>query len=495
MKKPNIIFILTDDQGYWSLGCNGNREIRTPNIDQLAAEGVNLRNFFCTSPVCSPARASLLTGRIPSQHGVLDWLRGGNGEKSTERPIEYLEGMTGYTELLKENGYLCGISGKWHLGAANIPQKGFDHWYIAKQAGAGSYHDSDMFRGTEVEHTKGYLTDVITNDALSFIEEASQGDKPFYLSLMYTAPHSPLVDQHPEEYVEYYLNNCDFVDAPQEPRHPWSPLSPAEIQYSNSLAKKERKYIHVRDLLAGYYAAIQAVDDNVGRVMDKLKELGIRDNTLVIFSSDNGFNCGHHGIWGKGNATRPLNMYDTSVKVPCIFSLPGKVRVGETCDALLSGYDFMPTILDFVDIPNPEANKLPGRSFLPLLTGEENTEYHESITVCDEYGPARMVRTHDWKYVHRYPYGPHELYDLKSDPKEHHNLLDENRSFGHSPEEIQQKVAELRTQLEEFYNTWADPDKDGRKEPVCGRGQLCKVGKESAGKLTFHPWATVEYTK
>lgn len=495
MKKPNIVFILTDDQGYWALGCNGNSEIRTPNIDRLAAEGINLQNFFCTSPVCSPARASLLTGRIPSQHGVHDWIRGGNGEKTGEMPIEYLEGMTGYTDLLKENGYTCGISGKWHLGAAGFPQKSFDHWYIAKQAGAGSYLDSDMFRGTEVEHTEGYLTNVITDDALSFIEESAKGDKPFYLSLMYTAPHSPLIDQHPEEYVNYYLENCQFVDAPQEPRHPWSPQSPVEIQYSASFSKKDRKCIHVRELLAGYYAAIQAVDDNVGRVMQKLEELGIRDNTLVIFSADNGFNCGHHGIWGKGNATRPLNMYDTSVKVPCIFSLPGKIPTGIISDALLSGYDFMPTLLDFVGIPNPEAEKLPGRSFLPLLTGDETKEYHESITVCDEYGPARMVRTHDWKYVHRYPYGPHELYDLKNDPKEHHNLLDENRCFGYTGEEIQKKVEELRTQLEEFYIAWVDPDKDGRKEAVCGRGQNCKVGKESAGKQTFHPWATVEYTR
>ena len=170
MKRPNIVFILTDEQGYWALGCNGNSEIRTPNIDRLAAEGINLQNFFCTSPVCSPARASLLTGRIPSQHGVHDWIRGGNGEKTGEMPIEYLEGMTGYTDLLKENGYTCGISGKWHLGAAGFPQKSFDHWYIAKQAGAGSYLDSDMFRGTEVEHTEGYLTNVITDDALFFIE-------------------------------------------------------------------------------------------------------------------------------------------------------------------------------------------------------------------------------------------------------------------------------------------------------------------------------------
>ena len=493
-QKPNVILILTDDQGYWSLGCTGNKEIRTPNIDRLAAEGVRFDNFFCTSPVCSPARASILTGRIPSQHGIHDWIRGGNGNTKADVPIEYLEGITGYTELMAQHGYTCGISGKWHLGAAGKPQKGYSHWYVAKQAGAGSYIDSDMFHGEKIESTKGYLTDVITDDALRFVCDCHQEGKPFYLNLAYTAPHGPLVDQHRKEYVDYYMN-CSFADIPQDPRHPWSPSHPVEIQYSESFANKDRKQITLQDLLAGYYAAIQGVDDNVGRILSLLEELGIRENTLVVFMSDNGFNCGHHGIWGKGNATNPLNMYDTSVKVPCIFTMPGTVRSGAVCDALLSQYDFMPTLLDLLQIENPEAAQLPGRSFLPALLTDDHREYRESITVFDEYGPVRMVRTKEWKLIHRYPYGPDELYHLSRDPDEKHNLLEENRNFGYDAKEIEETVTALRKQLESFFRLYADPDKDGRVEPVCGRGQLCKVGKEAEGRLTFSPWAIQEYKR
>ena len=494
-KKKNIILILTDDQGYWSLGCSGNREIRTPNIDSLAATGARMENFFCVSPVCSPARASLLTGRIPSQHGVHDWLRNGNGEaeRHGDVPIEYLQGITGYTEMLKENGYTCGISGKWHLGATGYPQKGYDHWFVTL-GGSGTYHDAKCYSGTELIQTHGYLTDVITNDALAFIEKCCEEDRPFYLNLTYTAPHSPHVDQHRQEYVDYYLEHCTFVDVPQHKRSPWSIDKPHDIEYSLTFASPERKYLTIRDLLAGYYAAVQGVDDGVGRVLQKLKEKGIREDTLVIFTSDNGFSCGQHGIWGKGNGTFPLNLFDTAVKVPCIFNMPGTIEGGKVYDALLSGYDFMPTLLEFAGIDNPEAEKLPGRSFLPLLYGEAgNSEYHESITVMDEYGPARMIRTKEWKYIHRYPYGPHELYDLVHDPEEQFNLLEENRYFYYGPEEIEERTRQMRAMLERWFSAYVDPDLDGAREPVCGRGQLCRVGSAAEGRMTFSPVSQKEY--
>lgn len=493
-KKPNIVFILTDDQGVWSLGCNGNKEIRTPNIDALAERGVRFENFFCTSPVCSPARASILTGRIPSQHGVHDWIRVGSGEKHKDAPIEYLEGIPGYTDYLAKNGYTCGISGKWHLGATAFPQKSYSHWFVTL-GGSGTYIDADVYRGTALEHTEGYLTDIITDDALSFIDECCDKDEPFYLNLTYTAPHSPLVDQHKEEYVKYYYDNCTFDDVPQDPRSPWIQQNPIDIQYSESFANADREYLTVRDLLSGYYAAVQGIDDGVGRVVEKLREKGILENTLVVYMSDNGFNCGQHGIWGKGNCTNPLNLFDTSVKVPCIFSMPGTVKENTVSDSLLSAYDFMPTLLDFLGIDNPEADKLPGRSFLPELTGEGNGEYRKAIHVFDEYGPSRMVRTKEWKYIHRYPYGPNELYDLVHDPDEKFNLLWENRYFNYGPKFIEEKVQELRTYLEDWFDTYADPEKDGKSEPVCGRGQLCKVDPEANGKLTFHPTVAVEYTK
>lgn len=494
MKKPNVILILTDDQGYWSLGCNGNKEIRTPNIDALAGSGINLQNFFCASPVCSPARASLLTGRIPSSHGVHDWLRNGHGETKTDVPIAYLDGITGYTDLLAQAGYTCGISGKWHLGATGYPQKHFSHWFVTL-GGSGTYRDAEVYRGTQREKTEGYLTDIITDDALGFIDQCCDAGEPFYLSLTYTAPHSPHVDQHKQEYVDYYYNNCTFDDVPQDPRSLDSIKMPHDIAYSLTFADKSRSYLTIRDLLAGYYAAVQGVDDGVGRVIRKLEERGIREDTLVVFTSDNGFNCGQHGIWGKGNCTMPLNLFDTSVKVPCIFSMPGTIPSGRISDALLSAYDFMPTLLDMLHIENPEADTLPGRSFLNLLTAKGEEQYHESITVFDEYGPNRMVRTKQWKYIHRYPYGPHELYDLEHDPRERFNLLNENRYFYYGPEFIAAKEVEMKAMLDSWFRKYVNPEIDGAMEPVCGRGQLCKVGEQSKGRLTFHPATNVEYSR
>src|SRR5690606_32334853 len=159
------------------------------------------------------------------------------------------------------------------------------------------------------------------------------------------------------------------------------------------------------------------MDQQIGRIIEKLEQLGIRDNTLIVFMSDNGFSCGQHGFWGKGNGTFPQNMYDSSVKIPAIFSHPGTIPQQVVSKAMASGYDVMPTLLEYVGISHPSAEKLPGTSFLPVLRGEEATE-REQVIVYDEYGPVRMIRSADWKYIHRYPYGPYELYDLNNDPGE-----------------------------------------------------------------------------
>jgi Arylsulfatase A and related enzymes len=190
-----------------------------------------------------------------------------------------------------------------------------------------------------------------------------------------------------------------------------------------------------------------------------------------------------------------LNLFDTSVKVPCIFSMKGTVRSGVKSRALLSAYDFMPTLLDFLKIENPEADKLPGRSFLPVLLEGEEGKYREAVTVFDEYGPSRMIRTDKWKYIHRYPYGPHELYDLEHDPEERFNLLIENRFFNYGPRFIEDKAAEMKKALDAWFQRYVIPEIDASHEPVYGRGQLCKVGPESEGRLTFSPPSDVEYKR
>ncbi|MGD0089951.1 MAG: sulfatase-like hydrolase/transferase, partial [Planctomycetota bacterium] len=383
-RRPNIVVILTDDQGCWALGCAGNPELRTPNLDRLAATGTRFDNFFCASPVCSPARASLLTGGIPSQHGIHDWIRGGNMDGGGDHAIEYLRGLTAYTEILASTGYVCGLSGKWHLGDSLRPQKGFTHWF-AHQTGGSNYYGAPMIReGTPYDEPR-YVTDAITDDALEFIARQRGAGQPFYLSVHYTAPHSPWdYGQHPAEIVARY-RDCPFASCPDVPAHPWQVATAPR----GTGARR-------RELLAGYFAAITALDRNVGRIIDAIEAGGLREDTLFLFTSDNGMNMGHHGLFGKGNATFPQNMYDTSVKVPAILTLPGRVAQGAVEPGLFSHYDIMPTLLDWLGLAHPDAARLPGISFAPLLRGD-GMAGRDHVVVLDEYGPVRMVRDRRWK--------------------------------------------------------------------------------------------------
>jgi arylsulfatase A-like enzyme len=472
-ERPNILFVLADDQGYWAMGCAGNPEIHTPNLDRIAAMGMRFENFFCTSPVCSPARASILTGRIPSQHGVHDWLRKGNLDAARtpgqgwgdDREIEYLAGMRAYTDVLAAHGYVCGISGKWHLGDSLNPQKSFTYWNIFPYGG-GDYYNGYFIREGRIERDTRYLTDVITEGGLEFLDAQAEGDSPFYLSVHYTAPHSPWEKgQHPEDLVALY-QDCPFETCPEEPvGHPWQ---------INSAPRGRGEKRH--ELLGGYYAAITGLDRGVGQLLDRLETLGVPENTLVIFTGDNGMNMGHHGIWGKGNGTFPQNMYDTSVKVPALIARSGYVPQSVVVDHLLSHYDIFPTLLDYLGFENPDAAALPGQSFAPLLRGEVAPE-RDHVVVFDEYGPVRMIRTRAWKYVHRYPYGPHELYDLINDPAEARNLVDDPAQAA--------RLMEMEAELEAWFARYVDPHCDGAKEPVTGKGQVDLPGVAGLGRRAF----------
>jgi arylsulfatase A-like enzyme len=466
VERPNVVVILSDDQGPWAMGCAGNHEIRTPTLDRLAAEGTRFERFFCASPVCSPARASLLTGQIPSQHGVHDWLAAGNMPADPPGAIRYLDGKPAYTDVLSENGYTCGLSGKWHLGDSLHPQHGFRHWY-AHQKGGGPYRNAPMIRDGDPYEEPAYLTDAITDDALGFIEAQADADAPFYLSVNYTAPHSPWIDNHPQEIVDSYAD-CPFETIPRDPVHPWAvpgwtPDPESDLWWEQ---------------LKGYFAAVTAMDANIGRIVDLLDRRGLRENTLLVFLGDNGFSTGHHGLWGKGNSSFPLNMYDNSVLVPAIFSQPGAIPAGVVRSEMVSAYDFSHTLLATVGLAMPNAEALPGRSFASLLSdGDGGDEGCDEIVVFDEYGPVRMIRTEVWKYVHRYPYGPHELYDLANDPNERSNRVDDA--------ETQDIVVEMRGRLERWYRRWADPAVDGAREAVTGTGQVERAGLGAEGRPNY----------
>ncbi|MDP6668110.1 MAG: sulfatase-like hydrolase/transferase [Dehalococcoidia bacterium] len=473
--RPNILFILSDDQGPWAMNCAGTPELVTPNLDRLAATGTRFENFFCASPVCSPARASILTGQMPSQHGVQDFLRAGN---STELPedgkrIQYLEGRTTYTGILAAGGYDCGLSGKWHLGDSVAPQAGFSYWDV-HATGSGNYYNAPMFRDGEPYTADGYVSDVITGNALGYLESRLGSANPFSLNVHYTAPHAPWDRyHHPVELYDDYFNNGKFESVR------WDPIHPNHLAKEGSSGSVGRTGGERRALLSGYFAAITAMDANIGRLVDWLEAQGLRENTLIVFTADNGMNMGHYGIWGKGNGTYPPNMFDTAVKVPTLVSRPGHVPEGVLATDLLSHYDLMPTLLEYAGLSGADSGgassggtgELPGRSFVPLLRGEP-MDANRPVVVFEEYGPTRMIRNETAKYVHRHPEGPNEFFDLVGDPDETVNEID-NPAFAEA-------IGGMRAELQEWFNRYTEPERDGLRQVVKGRGQLDLVaGGES----------------
>lgn len=449
--RPNVVFVVADDLGSWALGAYGNEAALTPTLDGLSAGGVRLDRFFCTSPVCSPARASMLTGQIPSQHGVHDWIAAGHGGPAG---VDYLAGRTTLDALAAAAGYRVGLSGKWHLGASDQPREGFVHWF-AHESGGGPYFGAPMFRGRERLSVEGYLTDALADDAIAFVEsEAERGAaEPFLLHLHFTAPHSPWVDSHPQELVALFEDR-ELRSWPEEPPHPWLLLHNKEV--AAAVVEPERS-------LQGYFAAVAGLDRALGRVLGSVESLGLTESTLVVFVSDNGFNCGQHGIWGKGNGTFPQNMFDTSVLVPGIFSQPGRIPPGSS-SALLSGYDVLPSLVEYLGLDWEVPLSLPGRSFAPLLGGSGGRDAGGGhVVVFDEYGPVRMLRTAEWKYVERRA-GPDELYDLATDPHETCNLAG---MALHAERE-----ACLREELRRWFARYVDPANDGFALPVNGLGQV-----------------------
>jgi choline-sulfatase len=462
VKATNVLLIFADDLGAWALGAAGNAEIITPALDGLAAKGVRFENFFCTSPVCSPARASLLTGTIPSQNGIHDWIREGNAGSGR---IDFLQGRTTIPDVLHHHGYRCAMVGKWHLGASDSPRAPYDHWF-AHEGGGGSYYDAPMFRGSEREEVSGYITDAIADDAIEYLHNSNDRDQPFYLNVSFTAPHHPWVDAHPQDLLDLY-SETEFDSVPNEAPHPWLFMENPEVAAATA---------DPIGSLRGYFAAVTGLDRAIGRILATLKECGFTSDTLVAFIGDNGFNAGHHGVWGKGNGTYPQNMFDSSVKVPAIFAQPDRIEPGRVESSLVSGYDLMPTLLDYLGIDPATPSTVPGRSFRAALEGRVS-ESQRHVVVYDEYGPVRMIRGERWKYVHRSPNGPHELYDLLTDPDERTNRAETT--------EYAEIIEELRERLRRWFADHAAPELDGQDLPVTGLGQVDLVGRTAA----FQPLA------
>lgn len=431
----NILLLFNDDHAQWALGAYGNRELRTPTLDYLASTGAVMENAFTPTPVCSPARASLMTGLLPCQHGLHDYIASGT-EFHKRR---WLDGEETLPDLLSRAGYQVGLSGKWHLGNDEQPHPGFDYWFALN----GDYpiqaagHHRYSIDGA-IEGLAGYKTQIITDRAVDYLRGLDR-DRPFFLFVGHTATHSPWAD-HPERLVAQY-RRCDFADVPQGPAYPFGVQALESAELIDRFASREA--------LAQYYAAVSCLDEATGRLLDELDALDLMAETLIVYTSDHGLCCGQHGIWGKGNGTLPLNMLEENIRVPLIIHnearLFGPQRRIEFADHL----DLFQTLIEAAGLERDDpSNRYPGRSFWPLLTNRALTEPWRDAQF-GEYGTMRMIRTNRHKLIKRYPDGPCELFDLKNDPGETANL--------HGDPDQRVLLVRLTERLEDHFGRFEDP--------------------------------------
>ena len=412
-KKPNVIIIITDDQGFGDLGINENPNIITPNIDQFASESIQFDNFF-VSPVCAPTRASLMTGRYSLRTGVRDTYNGGAIMSNTETTI---------AEILKEADYSTGIFGKWHLGD-NYPfrpsEQGFDESIIHLAGGIGqvgdftnyykgntSYFDPILWKNNKKNQYDGYCSDIFAENAVKFIEKNK--NKPFFCYLSFNAPHTPL--QVPKKYYNMYKD-----------------LDPELGFNDESLASKmsEKDKEDARRI----YGMVTNIDDNIGKVLNKLTELGIEEETIIIFMTDNGpqqfrYNSNMKGLKGT--------VYNGGTRVPFYIKYAEKFKNSKVINRMSSHIDVLPTILELCNLKIPSDRKIDGQSLVPLINSKPFNDRH-LFSYWTRRFPEKYInmsiQNDNYKLVGNNDYNgkikDFELYDLIADPLESKNVINQN---------------------------------------------------------------------
>lgn len=425
---PNIIFIVADDMGPWTLSVNNDPNTYTPELDKLAESGAVFRNCFASSAVCSPARASLITGRYPSETGITDYIPEGDS-------LGVNLSLKMFPEVFQKAGYSTAMVGKWHLGEINQKfhptQRGYDRFSGFPHGGMQSLSPRIEVEGKWEIAEGAYTPDLLTNYAINYIKELNptKTGKPLLLSLHYWAPHA----------------NTDFPEGmkPTYEGRSWLPMRDVDLKrwkdYNIILPEPDFPNLDIPltvRMAREYYSSVHSVDRNVGRLLNVLNELNLEENTIIIFTSDHGYNMGHNGLWHKGNGrwltkngtdpsgiygtSRP-NLYDNSIRVPCIIRWPGEISQNMKIDETVSFIDFFPTLLEMATIEKPDDVLWRGESILPFLRNDK-IEWDNDLYA--EYIDLRTYRTNEWKIVLDFSESKlHELYNLASDPKEHKNLF------------------------------------------------------------------------
>ncbi len=424
-KQPNFVVVLCDDLGYGDLGCYGHPHIKTPALDAFAQEGVRLTDCYAAAPVCSPSRAGMLTGRTPHRCGVFDWIP----EKS---PMHLPADEVTVAALLKDAGYTTCHVGKWHCnGMFNQPEQpqpgdqGFDHWFSTQNNAKPNHHQPVNFvrNGEPVGAIDGYSSPIIAGEATRWLNEIRDPDKPFCLFVWFHSPHEPV------------------ATAP-EFMAPYAGVEPEERRM--------------------YYGNVAQTDHAFGTLMDSLRESGLEDDTLVLFTSDNGPETlkrypGAHRSYGTPGPLRAmkLHLYEGGIRVPAIVRWPGQIQAGTESATPVSGVDVLPTLCSLAGAAAPTDRSLDGADISPLFQGEAVPRatplyWRYDLALSVPYTVA--IRDGDWKLLADGDRARFELYNLREDPKEEHELS------AAQPEQL----ARLRARLEAVHE---DVAKDGARVP------------------------------
>ena len=482
----NLLIIMTDNQSPSLLGAYGNPEILTPSIDQLADEGVLFENAFAVSGVCSPTRATLLTGLIPSQHGVHNALpdRSRGGGKLMPASWSAIQEFPNLPQILSDAGYSTGLVGKFHLGSHETPQLGFDFWATFGSGHTMDFYGEEIFDNGNVYTEPGHMTDLWTRKAEEFLSQQSP-ERPFFLFLSYNGPYIlPPVVLKPARnpFVEHYLENPPSM--PQEPIHRnlmnmAARNKPVPILFEVGFGGwPHMQALNNPQAMINIASEMSNVDQGVGRVMRYLKQQGLDRNTLVVFMSDQGSLYGQHGLWGNTSAWWPPTTYDEHIRIPLIFRHPDRIPAGIRAGKMVNQFDFMPTVLEYLDISAKEPVKSPGQSYVESLTRPDKPSTNDAV--FHEFITVRNIRTSRWLYQKSFLLGEDALYDLDRDPQQRRNLVDASA--------YAETANRLEEQLNAFFERYADPRYDLWKG---GTAKLRLLGRDDdIFSAQFTDWTT-----
>ncbi|GMU22657.1 MAG: N-acetylglucosamine-6-sulfatase [Phycisphaerae bacterium] len=478
--RPNILFIMTDDHAFQAMSCYASRVNKTPNLDRIANNGMRFDRCFVTNSICTPSRAVILTGKYSHMNGVPVFNRFDGSQPTVAKHLQAA-------------GYHTGMIGKWHLGS---DPEGFDYWEILP--GQGSYFDPVFYTATDQRTIKGYCTDIVADLSLEFLKNRPK-DKPFFLMSHHKAPHRAwdpdekhrkmFADRtvpEPPTLRDDYATRTDAIKENQqrvfddmtrrdlkleppaglsgEEQKKWLGTKPTEVEievdgHKKVLKGEELNKWKYQRYMQDYLACVQSVDTNVGRLLDYLDESGLAENTVVIYTSDQGFYLGEHGMYDK------RFMYEESLRTPLVVRWPKAIRAGSVQKAMALNLDFAPTMIELAGLSVPA--DMQGRSLVPLLRGDRPADWRTSIYYRYYHDPGHHntrahygVRTETHKLIYFWTKDQWELFDLVKDPLELNNV--------YSDPAYQETVEELKAELQRLKKQFKDEDQFADQQPPPG---------------------------